>query len=351
MVQVLIRYAVACLLGLVVPSSAFAQAAIAGLVRDTSGAVLPGVTVEASSPALIEKTRSVVTDSNGLFRVVDLRPGVYTVTFTLAGFNTVRRDGITLAGEFTATVNVDMRVGAIEETVTVTGESPVVDVQSAAQQRVLGKDVVDTIPSGRTHFGVAALIPGVQTSNTADAGGTNAIALVNLTAHGGRTGDSRVTINGLSTQNAEIAGNASGVLPNISGSQEIVVDFAAGSAEMPNGGVRVNVIPRDGGNTFTGTFFMNGTNEAWQNSNLSDDLRSRGLLSANTNKLQYDVNPGVGGPIVRDRLWFFSAARWNGNQNYIGGSFWNKNAFDPNSWTYEPDLTRPGCSAPCSAAS
>ncbi|MEQ1729747.1 MAG: carboxypeptidase regulatory-like domain-containing protein [Vicinamibacterales bacterium] len=332
----------ACALALVLPSAAFAQAAIAGLVKDTSGAVLPGVTVEASSPALIEKTRSVVTDGNGLFRVVDLRPGVYTVTFTLTGFNTVKRDGIELTGSFTATVNADLRVGAVEETITVTGESPVVDTQSAAQQRVMSKEVVDASPTGRTHFEVATLIPGVQTSNTTDSGGTNAIALVNLTSHGSRTGDSRVTINGLSTQNAETSGNSSGVLPNISGTQEITVDFAAGSAEMPNGGVRINVIPRDGGNTFKGTFFANGTKESWQNNNLSADLKARGLLSANTNKLQYDVNPGIGGPIIRDRLWFFAAARWNGNQNYVGGVFWNKDAYNPNVWTYTPDLTRPG---------
>ena len=261
MARMLTRCMTAWMMALAVPAVASAQASIAGLVRDASGAVLPGVTVEASSPALIEKTRSVVTDGSGQYKVVDLRPGAYEVIFTLPGFSTVRRSGLELTGSFTATVNVELRVGAVEETITVTGAAPVVDVQSASQQRVLGKDIVDVIPSGRTHFEVATLIPGVQTSNTTDVGGTNAIALVNLTSHGGRTGDSRVTINGLSTQNAETSGNSSGVLPNISGTQEITVDFAAGSAEMPNGGVRINVIPRDGGNTFKATFFANGTRE------------------------------------------------------------------------------------------
>ena len=342
MARMLTRCMAAWMMALAIPAVASAQASIAGLVRDASGAVLPGVTVEASSPALIEKTRSVVTDGSGQYKVVDLRPGAYEVTFTLPGFSTVRRSGLELTGSFTATVNVELRVGAVEETITVTGAAPVVDVQSASQQRVLGKDIVDVIPSGRTHFEVATLIPGVQTSNTTDVGGTNAIALVNLTSHGGRVGDSRVTINGLSTQNAETSGNSSGVLPNISGTQEITVDFAAGSAEMPNGGVRINVIPRDGGNTFKATFFANGTRENWQANNLTRELRDRGLLSANSNKLQYDINPGIGGPILRDRLWFFSSARWNGNQNYVGGSFWNKDAFNPNVWTYTPDLTRPG---------
>src|SRR5688572_15362613 len=98
---------------LVVPSAAFAQASIAGAVRDTSQAVLPGVTVEASSPALIEKVRTVVTDDSGQYRITDLRPGLYSVTFTLPGFSTVRREGIELTGTFVATVNADMRVGAV----------------------------------------------------------------------------------------------------------------------------------------------------------------------------------------------------------------------------------------------
>src|SRR6185369_11113922 len=124
-------------------------ASIAGTVKDTSGAVLPGLTVEASSPALIEKTRSVVTDGTGQYRIEDLRPGVYAVTFSLAGFNTVKRDGIELTGSFNATVNVEMRVGAVAETITVSGQAPVIDVQSATTERVLNHEVMDTIPAGR----------------------------------------------------------------------------------------------------------------------------------------------------------------------------------------------------------
>src|SRR5712664_2558401 len=120
-----------------VPAAAFAQASIAGVVRDSSGAVLPGVTVEAASPALIEKVRSVVSDGTGQYRILDLRPGSYTVTFTLPGFSTVKREGIELTGSFTATVNADMRVGAVEETVTVTGETPIVDIQSVKRQQTL----------------------------------------------------------------------------------------------------------------------------------------------------------------------------------------------------------------------
>src|SRR5262249_2274605 len=146
---------------LVLPAAAYAQASIAGVVRDTSGAVLPGVIVEAASPVLIEKVRSVVTDGTGQYKIVDLRPGTYTVTFTLTGFSTVRREGIELEGAFTATVNADLRVGELAETITVTGETPIVDVQSVTQQKVMGKQILDSIPVGRSHSNIAALIPGL----------------------------------------------------------------------------------------------------------------------------------------------------------------------------------------------
>ena len=137
------------LLVLLLPAAAFAQAAITGVVRDTSGAVLPGVTVEAASPVLIERTRSVVSDDTGQYRIVDLRPGTYSVTFTLPGFNTVKREGIELTGDFVATVTAELRVGALEETVTVTGESPTVDVQSTRVQNIIDKEVLAAILMAR----------------------------------------------------------------------------------------------------------------------------------------------------------------------------------------------------------
>ena len=127
------------------PATVFAQGTITGVVRDSSGAVLPGVTVEAASPALIEKSRVVVTDGTGQYRVVDLRPGVYTVTFTLPGFGGVKRDGIELTAGFTATVNAELRVGAIEETLTVTGETPIVDVQSTTRATSAGRRTTQSV--------------------------------------------------------------------------------------------------------------------------------------------------------------------------------------------------------------
>lgn len=169
-----------------VPSAVYAQASITGVVRDTSGAVLPGVTVEAASPALIEKVRTVVTDGTGQYRIVDLRPGTYTVTVTLAGFNTVKREGIELTGSFTATVNAELRVGALEETITVTGETPVVDVQSTTRQRVIDHEVIDVIPTGRSERNLALLVPGMAATG-GSAGGQQDVggALNDPDLHGG----------------------------------------------------------------------------------------------------------------------------------------------------------------------
>ena len=162
------------------PAAAFAQAEIAGVVKDTSGAVLPGVTIEAASPALIERVRSVASDGSGQYRIVDLRPGSYTVTLTLPGFNTIRREGIELTGTATYVVNAEMRVGSLEETITVTGQAPAVDVQTVTRQRVLGHDIIDAIPTGRMYYNLGVLLPGVSSSST-DVGGSLGDAMSSLT--------------------------------------------------------------------------------------------------------------------------------------------------------------------------
>src|SRR5262249_13981283 len=163
-----LRVAMAIAYAVVVPVAAYAQASITGVVKDPSGAVLPGVTVEASSPALIEKVRTVVTDGTGQYRVVDLRPGIYAVTFSLTGFAPVKREGIELTGSFIATVNADLRVGSVEETVTVTGESPIVDVQNARRQEALSGDIIKAIPSARVYHSLMALVPGINLPGTSD---------------------------------------------------------------------------------------------------------------------------------------------------------------------------------------
>src|ERR1043166_458640 len=331
-----IVFAIAC--AVFVPAAAYAQASIAGVVRDTSGAVLPGVTVEAASPALIEKVRSVVTDGTGQFKIVDLRPGSYNVTFTLPGFNTFKREGIELAGAFTATVNAEMRVGALAETATLTGEAPGVDVQNVTQQVTLGKDVLDSIPAGRNQHNFANLIPGMN--GPLDYGGTNNLNLNTITVHGSRADDQRVMVDGMSISATSGNGQLSNFIPDMTSTQEVAVSYSAGSAEQAFGGVQLKMIPREGGNQFKGSFFATGANEGWQSSNYSDALKNAGLRTPNSLKLVYDVNPGAGGPLIKDKLWFYSAARWQENQSYIAGLYLNKNAGDPSKWSYDPDLTQ-----------
>src|ERR1700676_3353428 len=148
----------------IVPSVLYAQASITGFVKDTSGAVLPGVAVEAASQALIEKNRTAVTDGTGQYRIIHLAPGTYTVTFALSGFNTVKREGIELMGAFVASVNVELKVGSVEESITVTAETPLVDTQRTTQERSIAHDVIDTVPSGRLPTELAVLVPGVVTT-------------------------------------------------------------------------------------------------------------------------------------------------------------------------------------------
>src|SRR5712671_6055011 len=185
------------------PALAAAQgtSGIAGVVKDSSGGVLPGVTVEASSPALIEKVRSVVTDEQGQYKIVGLLPGVYAVSFALPGFSTFKREGVELPTSFTATVNAEMRVGALEETVTVSGQSPVVDVQNAATRNQISREALDTVPTNKTLEAYAALTPGIkmQTGIGQDVGGSKGETYVQLTIHGSRTGDSKPVLDGFET--------------------------------------------------------------------------------------------------------------------------------------------------------
>ena len=329
-----------------VPVLAFAQASISGVVRDTSGALLPGVTVEAASPALIEKTRSVVSDGSGQYRITDLRPGIYTVTFTLPGFTTFRREGLELTGSFTATIDGELRIGTLEETVTVTGEAPVVDVQSTNSQRVMSNELISTIPVGRSHLNYAVLIPGISTNQgasrgtTMDVGGTNNLQNTLISMHGGRRSDTRLMIDGVRIGNIAGEGQWTNYVPDTGTAQEVAIDYSSMQAEHLTGGLRINVIPREGGNTFRGSVFATAVSEAWQSSNLSQDLVDRGMQEPNRLKSAYDLNPSGGGPVLRDRLWFYSSARFQDNQSFVAATYANRNAGDPSKWLYEPDVAR-----------
>jgi len=332
------RLAVGLLVVLLLPAAAFAQAAITGVVRDASGAVLPGVTVEAASSVLIEKVRAVVSDDTGQYRIVDLRPGTYTVTFTLPGFSTVKREGIELTGDFVATVNGDLRVGNLEETITVTGESPIVDVQSARVQTVVDRDVLTAIPSSRNATGIQSLVAGM--SSNGDAGGiTGGSGGMAGFIHGARASDSRTLHDGINTGWA--GANSNAAVSNVAGAQEVVMTISGGLGEAETGGVMLNIIPRDGGNQFSGTFAYSGANGSMQGSNYTDALRNAGLRSPQELLKVWEVNPMGGGPIKKDKLWFYATYREVYAENTIPGMFFNRNAGDPTKWLVEFDTARP----------
>jgi hypothetical protein len=233
-----------------------------------------------------------------------LRPGAYTVTFTLPGFSTVKREGIELSGSFTATVNADMRVGAVEETVTVTGETPIVDIQNTHREQSITHDVIDTI--NQASFRNLAVYHGVGVSGgltlngvgTQDVSGSSSNAVAQLASHGGRGLDQRTTLNGLSLMLSAGVNNTPYVR-NMGSTQEVTIDFSGVSAEAAEGGVRVNIIPKEGGNSFKGSVFGSFANESMASSNYTDDLKARGFTTPNALRKVADFNPAFGGPISK----------------------------------------------------
>jgi hypothetical protein len=325
------------------PSPATAQngSGIAGVVKDGTGAVMPGVTVEAASPALIEKLRTAFTDAQGQYKIIGLRPGAYTVTFSLPGFTTARVEDVQLPPEFTATVNAELRVASLAETVTVSGQAPTVDIQNAQQTRVLAREVLDDIPTSRSMNQVVALVPGATLPlANQDVGGSSAEGLGDsVTIHGSRSIDMGVEVDGMRFNGVtQSGGGGAGLRINMGTTQEIVVETAGVSAEHELGGLRMNVIPKEGGNRFTGYFAGSFSNHSLQSNNVTDALQARGISVVNSIDKVWDVNPAFGGPLKNDQLWFYAGVRaWGSDQN-IAGSYVAK---DPLAWTFTPDLTHP----------
>jgi hypothetical protein len=322
---------------MLIAGNAAAQSSIAGVVEDTTGAVLPGVTVEASSPALIDKVRTVVTDEAGRYRIVDLRPGIYSVTFTLTGFSAIRREGIELTVLFTAAVNAQMRVGDVAETITVSGQSPVVDVQNVVKQQEITRDVLDTIPRGSAFQNLVTLIPGAV-GVTQDVGGQAGPQFGQVRFHGGRGRDGQTFFDGAKITNLP-RNDASNFMAQDETIQEYNVQIGSQSAENETSGIHLSIIPREGANAFHGSLFANFANGRLEDTNYSDDLKSRGLGSPSRVKQLYDVNPTLGGRIKQNKLWFYTGVRRWITERYVAGSFFNT---DVTSWAYHPDLSRPG---------
>ncbi|MGE3507373.1 MAG: carboxypeptidase regulatory-like domain-containing protein, partial [Vicinamibacterales bacterium] len=303
---------------LVASTDTFAQSAISGLVRDTSGAVMPGVTVEAASPVLIEKVRTVVTDEQGRYTIVDLRPGTYAVTFTLEGFNTYKQEALELPANFTATVNAELRVGALEESVTVTGAAPLVDVQNTQRTFQISREQLDSIPTARNYSGTAALLPGIRMTNT-DVGGNQQIEQIYMITHGSRRTDTSLQVDGMSINSLMNDGEVQAYFSDAANA-EVSYQTSGLGAEVATGGVRINMIPKEGGNRYSGSLFFGGSSGKWQSDNVTDDLRQRGLRAGNRVDLIQDFNVGLGGPLVRDRLWAFATWRRIATNDFVANT-------------------------------
>ena len=301
--------------------AAFAQSAISGSVRDSSGGVLPGVSVEVASPVLIEKVRSAVTDDQGRYTIIDLRPGVYSVTFTLPGFNTNRQQALELPSNFTATVNAELRVGALEEAITVTASTPLVDVQNTQRSVIINRELMDAVPTARNVTGMASLIQGVRMSNT-DVGGNQQMEQIYMTVNGSRQTDTTVQVDGMNLNSLMNDGQVQAYFSDAA-MAETTYQTSGITADVSTGGVRVNLIPKDGGNIFSGQAFIGGTDGSWQANNVTDDLRARGLRTGSRVSAISDFNFGLGGPVLKERLWFFASWRRIATDSVIPGSFFS----------------------------
>lgn len=296
------------------PLASHAQGSITGSVKDPSGAVLPGVSVEASSPALIEKTRTAVSDAAGQYKIVDLPPGTYSVKFVLTGFKTVQREGVVIQGTFAAPVSAEMQVGALEETITVSG-TPTVDVSNNTAQFVADRDILDQIPTPiRNTPSRALLLPG-----------TTVVPFVlgqyTMAVHGSSSSDTVIAIDGMRVNNLCGSGQYSGFYMNDAAIEEVTFTTGAESAEMQSGGMRINSTPKDGGNKFSGTFFAYGAGSGMQSDNRTDAMKS-GPTAIPKPGIAYlwQINPSFGGPLKKDKLWFYFTYKYEDNKTYVPSS-------------------------------
>ena len=336
---------------LLVAPAALAQqtGGIGGQVTDTTGGALPGVTVEVASPALIGGVQVVFTDGEGRYTAVNLPVGVYSVTFTLPGFSTIIRDGIEIGIGFTANIAVELSVGAVEETITVTGAAPVVDVQTVRQQRTLPQAELDALPTGNIGLQTLANVtPGFASDNTnsRDVGGTRDTwsAQGAYRFYHGKPG-TRASFNGFRNQYFIGGASGSGYITNSDSLSEMQVEISGMGSENGSGTVALNAIPREGSNTFTGGISSKFSNSAMHGTNINEELESFGLTAGEVKRI-YRLGGTVGGPIVQDKLWFYGAiGRWGMRVNQPGAFF---NALQGNSQVgttrttfHEFDRTRP----------
>jgi hypothetical protein len=312
-------------LGIAVSAHAQTLGTIAGVAKDATGAVLPGVSVEVASPALIEKVRNAVTDSSGQYAIISLPVGTYSVTFSLQGFSTVKREGIEILANFTATINAELKVGQVAETITVTGETPLVDVQGAITNRSVTPELIKSIPNGGTMYQLAAMMPGVYISGGQDVGGSSGSPVgAQLSTHGGTGNDEVQMLDGVRVGNMMGGSRTQQTLSPLL-YDEVDVQLSGQAGDAVSLGVTSNSIPRSGGNRFSGTVLANGSGPGLQTSNLTPRLQSLGLTTSASLRSLFDVAGSIGGPIVKDRLWFYATERYQTNSTNVPGSFFSAN--------------------------
>ena len=285
----------------------------------TPGAVLPGAVVEASSPALIEGRRSAVTDGQGQYSIVDLRPGLYTVTFALEGFSRVVREGVQLPSNFTATVDVTLNLSTLQETVTVSGASPVVDVTQTQRTTVFTRELMNAIPTSNNMWSLRAARSGrdderhrrrrVEQRQRPRAVGARSEQHPHH--HVGRRDE----------REHDAGGWPGGAVFSGSGERGGRARHGGGSADMSSGGLRINMIPRDGGNRRSGTVFLGGTPGSWQADNFTQRLKDAGMRSVDKIERIFDYGGTTGGPIIQNRLWYNVSARYWGTYDLPADSF------------------------------
>lgn len=306
--------------GFALPGYAQTTSGISGTTKDSSGAVVSGAKVVIASPAMIEGLRSTTTDSNGQYKFVNLRPGVYSVTFSKPGFQSLRRSDIALTASFTATVDGSLKIGSVQSQVEVTEAAPLVDAQNSVAENVLTEEVRSTIPTGKDPFAEGQILPGVTTS-TPDVGGTMGMQQPTLQVHGSNGNDNVIFVDGMWIQHVAFNGNQTGFYFNDDLMQDVSYQFSALPAEAPVGGVEINMVPRDGGNEFHGGVFGSGSTSSMESDNNNAALYSQGLIARNHIDTVYDINPFLGGPIIKNKLWFFGSFRRWGANNYLANTF------------------------------
>ena len=325
----LARRLVVIVLGIAwVSAPVFAQqtGTLSGVVRDSQGGVLPGVTVSVAGPALIGGSRASTTGDVGSYQFTALPPGAYQVTYELSGFRSLKREDVRVQVAQTTRLDAELGVGSLQETVTVAGGSPVVDVSSTTTQTNISKELFDAIPTGRNPWVMAGLVPGVVTGRL-DVGGTEGMQQYNLEAFGSADSQKSFSIDGLKTNWGGGSGGATMQYYGFEMYEEYNMQTASGVAESDVSGIYMNMVTKSGGNRFSSDhnfYFMNNT---LQTTNIDDALRTRLGLKAgqqsgaagNPIDLSYDWSSTIGGPIKRDKVWFFGALRrWRLDQFQVG---------------------------------